>query len=205
MRKTNIIHFPQIGQAIPAPCVSFGELKPVRTKIAETVLDEVKADAKKLMRTQSQQISAIVQSFYFGADSVEVPWLRHEMEFRDMGKAGYQREQTPMAKPNTKIKKVRFELPVVSDARPVVFNGPNDEYAKSFGIEEGDTVWIDAPETAKDGDLVIVIKEGIHGLDTFNEDDLDSAISWRVVGVVLGCFKTYERIKQEAKWTTRQQ
>ena len=94
-----------------------------------------------------------------------------------------------------KLRNKTVKLPIEADARPLIFNNSNDEYAKSFGIDEGDTVYVDRAETALDGDLVIIIANGVHSLDTFNTGDPFYDNRGKVVGVVLGCFKQYERVK----------
>jgi hypothetical protein len=98
-------------------------------------------------------------------------------------------EELPVRK--LQVQKRMIQFPLASDARPVIFNNNKDEYAKSFGVREGDTIWTDHPTTTKHGDLILTLHEGLHYFATFNDDEYMPKSS--NCGVVLGVFRSYER------------
>jgi hypothetical protein len=74
----------------------------------------------------------------------------------------------------------------MADREFIIFSNPHDEYARTFGIEHGDVVFLDSADFARPGDIVIHTGGGHHHFATLNDDeDLD------LVGIVRGCLKDY--------------
>ena len=78
--------------------------------------------------------------------------------------------------------------------RPIEMNA-DSEYARSFGIEKGDIVFLDRFINAVHGDLFLVQINGKHQLDTY--DEAYTILDENSIGVLCGCLKTFKGLQAD--------
>lgn len=66
----------------------------------------------------------------------------------------------------------------------------DSEYAKSFGIDKGDILYLEGFRNAVEGDLILVEINGQHQLDTYNE--ASTVLDENSIGVLVGCYKGFK-------------